>query len=440
MAAADGSPLVLVTGASGYIATHVIKQLQEEGYRVRGTVRSLQDENKVKHLHALCPEAQFKLELVEADLTKPESWEAAVKDVVYVIHIASPFPAAAPKDENEIIQPAVEGTQNVFKACVDAKSVKRIVLTSSCAAVAWETAGTSKDKVNSEEDWSDVEKLDAYSKSKTLAEKAAWDFIKELPDSDKIELAVINPSYVMGPVLSGSNCTSMEIVKRLLERAMPAVPKLNFPVIDVRDVATAHVKAMTLDEAVGHRHIISHENMYMKEMALILKAEFESQGYSVPTMNCPYFALWLSSVFDKTLKLILPQVGKVHRFDNTRMKEVLGIQPRDTKEMLIDMAYSLIEGGFVKKTKKYTGPGGAQSEEETKTEEAKEGEKKDGENGDVKVKENGEVKEDQPEGEKEPEKTEEKEAEKVEEKKEEEKKEENPTPAPATEGEEAKKE
>ncbi|KAK6195722.1 hypothetical protein SNE40_001090 [Patella caerulea] len=440
MAAADGSPLVLVTGASGYIATHVIKQLQEEGYRVRGTVRSLQDENKVKHLHALCPEAQFKLELVEADLTKPESWEAAVKDVVYVIHIASPFPAAAPKDENEVIQPAVEGTQNVFKACVDAKSVKRIVLTSSCAAVAWETAGTSKDKVNSEEDWSDVDKLDAYSKSKTLAEKAAWDFIKELPDSDKIELAVINPSYVMGPVLSGSNCTSMEIVKRLLERAMPAVPKLNFPVIDVRDVATAHVKAMTLDEAVGKRHLIVNSNVWMKEMAQILAKEFKPQGYSVPTMNCPYFALWLSSVFDKTLKLILPQVGKIHRFDNTRMKEVLGIQPRDTKEMLLDMAYSLIEGGFVKKTKKYTGPGGAQPEEETKTEEAKEGEKKDGENGDVKVKENGDVKEDQPEGEKEPEKTEEKEEKKEEEKKEEEKKEENPTPAPATEGEEAKKE
>ncbi|KAL8593570.1 hypothetical protein ACOMHN_024273 [Nucella lapillus] len=429
MAAASESSLVLVTGASGYIATHVIKQLQDAGYKVRGTVRSLSDEAKVKHLNDLCPEAAFKLELVEADLTKPESWEAAVKGVTYVIHVASPFPTNQPKDENEVIQPAVEGTQSVLKACVAAKTIKRVVLTSSCVAVNW--SNTASDKVHTEEDWSDTESLDAYAKSKTLAEKAAWDFIKELPgwgerhywsdtesldayaksktlaekaawdfikelpDEDKIELAVINPAYVMGPVLHGSQCTSMEVIKRLMERSMPACPKLNFAIVDVRDVAMAHVKAMTLPEAAGHRHLILNTNMWMKEIAQLLAKEFKPQGYSVPTMNCPYFALWMSALFDKTIKMILPQVNKVHRFDNKRMKEVLGIEPMEVKETVIEMAYSLIENGFIKKTKKYRGPGGIEEAkaEEEKAEEKTEEKTEEGA-GEEKAKENGDVKED----------------------------------------------
>ncbi|KAK7090238.1 uncharacterized protein [Littorina saxatilis] len=393
MAAASEDSLVLVTGASGYIATHVIKQLQEAGYKVRGTVRSLSDEAKVKHLNDLCPDATYKLELVEADLTKPDSWEAAVKGVSYVIHVASPFPASAPKDENEVIQPAVEGTQSVLKACIASKSVKRVVLTSSCVAVNW--SNTNTDKVHTEEDWSDVESLDAYAKSKTLAEKAAWDFIKELPDEDKIELAVINPAYVMGPVLHGSQCTSMEIIKRLLERSMPACPKLNFAIVDVRDVATAHVKAMTLPEAAGNRHLVVNTNMWMKEIAQQLAKEFKPQGYNVPTVNCPYFALWMSSLFDKTIKMILPQVNKVHKFENKRMKEVLGIEPLDAKDTIIEMAYSLIESGFIKKTKKYKGPGGIEETkaEEDKTEEKADEKKEEGKE-DEKAKENGNVKED----------------------------------------------
>ncbi|KAK7478306.1 hypothetical protein BaRGS_00030458, partial [Batillaria attramentaria] len=421
---------VLVTGASGYIATHVIKQLQEAGYQVRGTVRSLSDseenKDKVKHLQELCPDAAHKLELVEADLTKPESWEAAVKGVTYVIHVASPFPASQPKDENEVIQPAVEGTQSVLKACVATKTVKRVVLTSSCVAVNW--SNTNSDKVHTEEDWSDVESLDAYAKSKTLAEKAAWDYIKELPDEDKIELAVINPAYVMGPVLHGSQCTSMEVAKRLLERSLPAVPKLNFAIVDVRDVAAAHVKAMTSPEAAGNRHLIVNTNMWMKEMAQILAKEFRPQGYSVPTVNCPYFALWMSALFDKSVKMILPQVNKVHKFDNKRMKEVLGIEPHDAKETIIDMAYSLIENGFIKKTKKYRGPGGIEetkAEEEKKEEKTEEkGEEKKEEGGEEKPKENGDAPADEKKEEEKKEETKADVEENKEEKPEEEKKEE----------------
>lgn len=378
--------MVLVTGAGGFIATHIVKQLQEEGYRVRGTVRSLEDEERIKKLKELCPDAKHELELVEADLTKPESWEPAVKDVKYVIHVASPFPTQTPKEESELIQPAVEGTQAVLKACVAAKSVKRVVLTSSCAAVGW-GPGADTTKTFTEEDWMEPEKLNAYGKSKTLAEKAAWDYVKELPDEDKIELAVINPAYVMGPVINGSMSTSSEVVKRLLEREKPFVAKLNFPVVDVRDVAAAHIKAMTLDDAAGKRHLIVNSNVWMKEMATILSKEFKTQGYNVPTANCPGPILWLTSLFDRTIKMVMPDIGKVYKFDNTRMKDVLQITPHEIKDTLIEMAYSLIEAGLIKKTKKYKGPGGGEQEEdgEKKEEgEGTEGEDKPKENGDVK--------------------------------------------------------
>ncbi|XP_064614820.1 uncharacterized protein LOC135479039 isoform X1 [Liolophura sinensis] len=384
MATASEIPLVVVTGASGFIATHIIQQLQESGqYRVRGTLRSVQDEAKTKRLNELCPEAQYKLELVEADLTKPDSWDAAVKDATYLIHVASPFPNQIPKDENDLIQPAVEGTQSVLKACVAAKSVKRIVLTSSVAAISGGITGE-EGKVYSEEDWANPEKLDAYAKSKTLAEKAAWEYIKELPDDDKVELAVINPAYVMGPVLHGSQCTSMEVVKRLMERSMPMVPKINLPVVDVRDVAAAHIKAMVNPDAAGKRHIISNTNMWMKEIAQVLSKEFKPQGYNIPTVNCPYFALWMTSLFDKTIKLILPNIGKVTRFNNSRMKDVLGINPYDAKDTLIEMAYSMIEAGFIKKSKKFTGPHKAGEEPEGQEETAKpEDEGKPKENGEA---------------------------------------------------------
>lgn len=354
MATGGDSPIVLVTGASGYLAAHIVKVLQDEGYRVRGTVRNLQDETKVKPLKELCPNADHPLELVEADLLKEETWEAAVKDCSYVIHTASPFPSTPPPNPDDVLKPAVDGTKTVLKACTDAGTVKRVVITGSVAAIHGEMV-MEEGKVYTEGDWTNTESasLDLYSKSKTIAERAAWDFVKELSEDKKFELAVVNPGLVLGPVINGAISTSVEIVKRLLEHSMPMVPKANFAVCDVRDVAVAHLKALTLPNAADHRHIICTQNVWVKDIALALSKEFKPHGYNIPSMVAPYFAVWLNSFIDKMSRTILPRIGREFRFDNKRMRDELGITPRELNQTLIDTAYSLIENGFVKKTKKY---------------------------------------------------------------------------------------
>ncbi|XP_070545375.1 uncharacterized protein [Ptychodera flava] len=353
----QGVNLVLVTGASGFIAAHVTQQLLRAGYRVRGTVRSLQNKDKVAPLRNLCPDAEHELELVEADLLKPDTWKTALEGCTHVIHVASPFPLAIPNDENEVIKPAVEGTTSVLKACREVGTVKRVVLTSSVFAISGEF-GQNPNHIYNENDWTDTSlpSVDAYAKSKTLAEKAAWEFVNNLPEGQKFELAVINPGFVMGPILSGSFCTSIEILKTLLLKEMPAVPGVNISCVDVRDVAAAHIMAMTSSEAAGNRHVLVAGNLWMKDIAVFLQKEFKSQGYNPPTLTFPKFGLRILSLFDSKVKIMLPAIGKVTRFDNTRMTQILQIQPRKLEDTVVEMGYSTIEGGFVKKTAKYRGP------------------------------------------------------------------------------------
>ena len=339
-------PCVLVTGASGYVASHCIKKLLKNGeYRVKGTVRSLKNETVCEALNNLVPDAKFKLELVEAaDLLDERSWKNVVGGCTYVLHVASPCSLETPIHEDEFIKPAVDGTLNVLKACKEMGGVKRVVITSSIAAIYIGNLNKELD----EGDWSDVKQADAYSKSKILAEKAAWDFVKELPDESKFELVTINPGFIVGPLLMKKESASSKVIKRLLLREMPAVPDFCAAMVDVRDVAEAHVKSITNPDAAGNRHILSagsHAYSFL-QLADILAEEFNSKGFNVPTRRVPKPFLWLFSWFDKDLKASYPCIGTTWNMNINRMKNVLGIEGRDISEGTVAMAQSMIDLGM----------------------------------------------------------------------------------------------
>ena len=355
--AADSGPavagLTLVTGSAGYLGTHIIQQLLAAGYRVRASVRDVTRDAKMTALRGLCPAARYPLDVVEADLLTPDAWPAAVDGCTHVIHTASPVPMSTPIHEDDVIRPAVDGTLNVLRACRDSNTVKRVVLTSSIMAVSGALKNGDDGKVYAEGDRVDPVGELPYPKSKALAEKAAWDFVENLPDDKKFELVVINPSAMLGPALCGGFALMFDLPKRLLEGLVPLLASLNFPYVDVRDVAAAHVVALTAAGAAGHRHIVSGENLWLRELAATLSAEFRSQGYNVPTRTAPNWLVRLYSLFDNSVRLMPTPLGKVTLFDNSRMRNVLGVQPRDVRTSLLDMSYSLIENGMIGKTSKY---------------------------------------------------------------------------------------
>lgn len=346
---------VLVTGASGYIAGHCIEQLLAAGYSVRGTLRSLGRTNTVERLRALAQGEPQRLELVEADLADDSGWDAAVAGCRYVLHVASPFPATVPDDEDEVVRPAVEGTERVLNACARAQGVQRVVMTSSVAAIAY---GHDADPAHTftEEDWSNVERCDPYQKSKTLAERRAWELVSELPADRRFELAVINPGFVIGPIREASVNTSCEVLRRLLARDMPACPELGFAVVDVRDVARAHILAMERPEAAGNRYIAAGKHYWMGDIAEIMAAEFGPLGYRVPTARAPYWLMWLVARFDKTVRMALPYIGRTEQVSHAKISRDLGWQPRAVAESVIDTGYSLIEHGVVARTASFRPP------------------------------------------------------------------------------------
>lgn len=356
----ESVPLVLVTGVTGYVATHVTQQLLLSGnYRVRGTVRSLKNEDKMKAVKELVPDAKYPLELCEADLQNKDSWPPAVQGCKYVYHIASPFPASTPKNpEAEVIRPAVDGTINVLTACAESGSVKKVVLTSSIAAISCGLLGHPgrKEHVYTEEDWSPPEACNPYERSKVLAEKAAWDFLKELPEEKKFEMAAVNPGVVMGPALTVASGTSLGIVMGMLTGAIPGFPDVSTAVVDVRDVAKGQIAAMEKSSTNGNRYLlVSESSVAFLQAAQWLKEEFGPQGYKVNTKKVPKLVAWFGSKFNADLKAMYPAIGKKLTLVNKKMVEELGIQPRTAKESFIDCGYSVIELGMVPKTPNYHG-------------------------------------------------------------------------------------
>ena len=316
---------------------------------------------QIQPLLDLVPDAKYPLRLMEADLLNPESWKEPVKSCSYVFHIASPCPSARqPLSEELLIPPAVEGTLSILRACVEAGTVKRVIITSSFGAVCCTNLGIPgkpDDYIYSESDWTDEATAMPYEKSKLKAEQAAWEFVQNLDEDKRFELVVINPGYVQGPLLSAANADVSKLgCMSILSGEVPLIPTIHMPYVDIRDLVTAQMAALEKPEAAGNRYLVFTSVMTMREMAVIMAEEFRLQGYKVSTTWLPKPVIWLASFFDSTAKFLYRYVGKPIHVSNDKMVCELGITPTFAlKDSIIDMCYGLIELGLVKKTPGYLG-------------------------------------------------------------------------------------
>src|SRR5262245_17469639 len=337
---------VLVTGGSGFIGTYCILQLLSAGSRVRTTVRSLTREGDVRAtLAAGGVEPGDRLSFSAADLTQDTGWPKAVAGCDYVLHVASPFPLGLPKQEDDLIIPAREGALRVLRASRDA-GVKRVVLTSSFAAVGYGHPPQSApfDETN----WTDpTADVGAYVKSKTLAERAAWDFMAK--EGGGLELSVVNPVGVLGPVLGADYSTSIGLVQRLMDGALPGLPMLYFGIVDVRDVADLHLRAMTDSRAKGERFLaVSGHFLSMRDIALMLKKRMGATARKVPTWQLPNWMVRIAGLRDPGVKQILPDLGKRKDATSAKAMRLLGWAPRSAEDAIVATAESMVRLGLLK--------------------------------------------------------------------------------------------
>jgi nucleoside-diphosphate-sugar epimerase len=339
--------LVLVTGGSGFIAMHCMLKLFAAGHRVRTTVRSLAREAEVRAtLKAAGVDAGDRLAFFAADLTADAGWNEAAAGCDYVLHVASPFPVDVPEHEDDLIVPAREGALRLLRAARGA-GVKRVVLTSSFAAIGYGHAQV--ERPFTEHDWTrpEGEGVSAYAKSKTLAERAAWNFMAK--EGGDMELAVVNPVGVFGPALGADFSTSIEIIKRMMDGALPALPRITFGVVDVRDVADLHLKAMTDPDAAGERFLaVAGGFVSMREIGLMLKRRMGGAARRVPTRELPDWLLRLLAKVDKSVGQIVPELGKRKDATSEKAQRVLGWSPRSAEDAVVATAKSLVALGLLK--------------------------------------------------------------------------------------------
>jgi nucleoside-diphosphate-sugar epimerase len=336
---ADGElQTVLVTGGTGFVAGWCLVELLQRGYVVRTTVRSRSKEAAVRAALASAVDPGDRLSFFEADLTSDRGWDTAVAGCDYVLHVASPLGRDVAKDPLELIGPARDGTLRVLRAATRA-GVKRVVVTSSLAAA---TPPPGWEGIGDETVWTDLgaRKVNAYRQSKTLAERAAWDFMAG--SAARTTLATILPGAVLGPVLTTDNLGSVQVISRLLNGRFPGYPRLGFSITDVRDLVDLHLRAMTMPEAAGERFIAIRDFLWMADIAAELREKLGARAAKVPTRALPDFVLRLASIFDPALRNVTPELGRQLRFSSAKAQRVLGWVPRAGTQTVVDCAESLI--------------------------------------------------------------------------------------------------
>jgi len=331
---------VLVTGASGHIGSHVVDQLTQNGYTVRGTVRNPNDEKKMEFLKKINPNIQ----LFEADLLKKGSFDEAAKGSDYIMHVASPFFLSTKHPQADLVDPAVNGTLEVLEAAKRSGTVKRVVITSSVAAVYSNPDDNGVDYVFSEKDWNTKSTLigEPYPFSKVMAEKAAWAWIEKDENKGKFDIVTILPSLVVGPLFSLPLSSSVSIIRDAVSGVYPGAPRLSFTLVDVRDVAIAHVLAMEQPAANG-RYIVAGESKELIEICKILTPHFPN--YSIPQRILPNFLVYAASLFDPrlTFNFLNHNLSLKTKFDNSRGQKELNLRYRPIENSLIDCVNTLID-------------------------------------------------------------------------------------------------
>lgn len=341
----NSNKIVLVTGGSGFIASYCIINLLNAGFRVRATLRSMQRAEELKAMLTAGGVRSFEnLSFALADLDNEASWQEAVSGCTYVIHTASPTPNTDAKTDDDFVIPAVNGVLFVMRAARNA-GVKRFVLTSAIGAVAF---GTNKITPYTEEDWTVInDTVASYQKSKTLSERAAWKFIEE--EGKGMELSVINPTGVYGPVLSANFSHSIQPVYQMLKGSMKACPKIHSGYVDVRDVADLHLRAMTMPEAKGQRFIaVAGNAVSMLDIAAILHKNLGNKAAKVPTGEIPNWLMRILGLFNRQIASLIPYLGMIKQTSSEKAKKMLNWQPRSTEEAILATANSLIDLGIVK--------------------------------------------------------------------------------------------
>lgn len=340
---------VLVTGGTGFVGAHCLVQLAAAGHEMRTTVRDLAREKNVRAMlnQGGVGEVGERLALFRADLNDDSGWDKATIGCDYVLHVASPFPSTVPKDENELIAPARDGALRVLRAAREA-GVKRVVLTSSFAAIGY--GAKDRTAAFTEKDWTNLDdpSVQPYHKSKTIAERAAWDFMAR--EGGGMELAVVNPVGVFGPVLGPDYSTSILLVKRLLDGSLPGCPDLWFGAVDVRDVADLHLKAMINPAASGERFLATAGDFVsIRQIAQILKEHVDrAVARKIPTRSLPTWFMRLVGLFDAQVKGVVPELGKHKNASNEKAHRLLDWTPKSPREAILATAQSLLELGLVK--------------------------------------------------------------------------------------------